>query len=256
MNTESMPLKHDRQQYADHPAAAAAAAPFRTTKTTTRTILVTRALVVVCGVVAAAVAGVTYLSTGVYPRSPVVPHHRDRSPEDVLSLGATSGVLREGSTSTGTNVLDNDNGNHDDETPTQEAFIARYPELMDSSLDDQAVQYQAYLLYSNGMTMDELDAYYHIHDDGQQEGGGGGAGATSAFSCCKDKHMSSGCRINKSQKSCPDYNCWNSRKCYGRTTPDQKYECKFAGQLKYKHCCRTFPDNRVGSKFWVFSACT
>ena len=71
MNTESMPLKHDHQQYADHPAAAAAAAaPFRTTKTTTRTTLVTRALVVVCGV-AAVVAGVTYLSTGSYPRSPV-----------------------------------------------------------------------------------------------------------------------------------------------------------------------------------------
>ena len=73
MNAESMPLKqHDHQQSAADPAAAAAgggSAPFRTTKTTTRTTLVTRALVVVCGV--AAVAGVTYLSTGLYPQSPV-----------------------------------------------------------------------------------------------------------------------------------------------------------------------------------------
>ena len=74
MNAESMPLKqHDHQQYADHHAVAAdAAAPFRTTKTTTRTTLVTRALVVMCGVVAAVVTGVTYLSpTGSSPRSPV-----------------------------------------------------------------------------------------------------------------------------------------------------------------------------------------
>ena len=70
MNAESMPLKHDHQQYADH--LAAADAPFRTTSkttTTTRTTIVTRAIAV-C-VVVAAVAGVTYLSTGRYPRSPV-----------------------------------------------------------------------------------------------------------------------------------------------------------------------------------------
>ena len=69
MNAESMPLKHEHQQYADHLAVAAdaaAAAPCRTTKTT----IVTRAFVVVCGV-AAVVVGVTYLSTGSYPRSPV-----------------------------------------------------------------------------------------------------------------------------------------------------------------------------------------
>ena len=78
-------------------------------------------------------------------------------------------------------------------TPTQEAFIAQDSELLDLSPADQTVQYQAYLLYSNGMTVDELDAYYHTHDDGQQEGGGG-AGATSAFSCCKDDHESSGDR--------------------------------------------------------------
>merc|ERR1711865_1280385 len=130
MNTEAMPLKHDHQQYAD-PAAAAAgggSAPFRTTKTTTRTTLVTRALVVVCGV-AAVVAGVTYLSTGLYPRSPV-------------ASGATGGVLIwDGLTS----------------TPTQEAFIAQDSELMDLSPADQTIQYEAYMLYLNGMTVDELD---------------------------------------------------------------------------------------------------
>ena len=85
MNAESMPLKHDHQQYVDPPPAAAAGAPFRTTKTTTRTTLVTRALVVVCGV-AAVVAGVTYLSTGRYPRSPIVTNHLDRSSENVVSV--------------------------------------------------------------------------------------------------------------------------------------------------------------------------
>jgi len=337
----------------------------------------------VCGV-AAVVAGVTYLSTGVvYPRSPVVTHHRDRSPEDVLSLGATGGVLRDGSTS------DNDTGHHDDETPTQEAFIARYselmdispadqtiqyengmtvteldayyhindngqqdgggragatsalindvqqddrgglnvailhgsnvqepttdssssssnnskagtpfrrrrnlvskknyqgptqppqtpdddgnvssvlggdgglpamgatqeaftaryPELLDRSPADQTVQYQAYVSYANGMTVDELDAYYHTHDNGQQEGGGGGAGAMNAFSCCKDNRMSSGCRTERRGSYCLD-----------RTTPDQKYECEFAGSGIFRGvCCRTFPDNRVGSKFWVWEPCT
>ena len=93
MNAESMPLKHDHQQYADPTAAAAASAPFRTTTTTTRTTLVTRALVVVCGVVAAVVvAGVTYLSTGSSPRSPIVTNHRDRSPEDVVSVRRYSSI--------------------------------------------------------------------------------------------------------------------------------------------------------------------
>jgi len=221
MNAESMPLKqHDHQQSAADPAAAAAgggSAPFRTTKTTTRTTLVTRALVVVCGV-AAVVAGVTYLSTGSYPRSPV-------------ASGATGGVLRKESTT----------------TITLAAFTKRYPELLDISPEDQAVQYQAYLLYSNGMTVDELDAYYHTHNNGQQEGCG--AGATNVFRCCKDKRGSSGCRTKFPFAEI------GSRKCLDRTTPDQKYECGFAGWRKWQNCCRTFPDNRVGSKFWAFSDC-
>merc|ERR1712028_129212 len=198
--------KHDHQQYADPPPAAAASAPFHTTKTTTRTTLVTRAVVVVCGV-AAVVAGVTYLSTGSYPRSPV-------------ASGATGGVLlRDGSTS----------------TPTQEAFMARYSELMDISPADQTIQYKAYLLYLNGMTVDELDAYYHTHDDGQQEGGG-------RFSCCKDKRDSSGCRT----KSPPSEG--ENSECLDKTTPHQKYECEFAGwgyeiTGNRRNCCRTFPNN-------------
>jgi len=227
MNTESMPLKHDHQQYADHPAAA-----------TTRTTLVTRAIVVMCGV-AAVVAGVTYLSTGVvYPRSPVVTHHRDRSPEDVLS-GAAGGVLRKGSTT----------------TITLAAFMARYPELLDRSPADQTVQYRAYVSYANGMSVDDLDASYHTRDDGQQEGGGGGgAGAMDAFSCCKDNRMSSGCRFTSGYSS---RTCWGYRVLDGSPPcPDQKYECEFAGSGINSLCCRTFPDNRVGSKFWVWEPCT
>merc|ERR1712238_356487 len=170
------------------------------------------------------------MGTGVvYPRSPVVTHHRDRSPEDVLS-GAAGGVLRKGSTT----------------TITLAAFMARYPELLDLSPADQTVQYQAYLLYSNGMTVDELDAYYHTHDDGHQEGGG--AGATNVFNCCKDEYDSSGCRRRIPKEG--------GITCLDRTTPDQKYECMLAGRGVYRTCCRTFPDNRVGSKFWVFSDCT
>jgi len=219
MNAESMPLKqHDHQQSAADPAAAAAgggSAPFRTTKTTTRTTLVTRALVVVCGV--AAVAGVTYLSTGLYPRSPV-------------ASGATGGVLIwDGLTS----------------TPTQEAFIAQDSELMDLSPADQTIQYEAYMLYLNGMTVDELDAYYHINDNGQQDGGG--AGARFLFRCCKDERVdSSGCVRDGRKK------CWHS-------IPDQKHECQFVASRhrgKARACCRISPDNRVGTKFFWFSACT
>ena len=144
---------------------------------------------------------------------------------DYPKSGATGGVLllRDGSTS----------------TPTQEAFIAQYSELIDISPADQTIQYEAYLLYLNGMTVDELDAYYHIHDDGQQDGGG-------RFSCCKDNRMSSGCRLERRGSYCLD-----------RTTPDQKYECEFAGGGIFQGvCCRTFPDNRVGTKFWVWEPCT
>ena len=148
---------------------------------------------------------------------------------DYPKSGATGGVLllRDGSTS----------------TPTQEAFIARYSELMDISPADQTIQYEAYLLYSNGMTVDELDAYYHTHDNGQQEGGG-------RFSCCKDDHDSSGCLCKYTPPNT------HHRICLDRTTPDQKYECEFAGLGAYERCCRTFPDNRVGSKFWVWEPCT
>jgi len=225
MNAESMPLKHEHQQYADHLAVAAdaaAAAPCRTTKTT----IVTRVFVVLCGV-AAVVAGVTYLSTGLYHRYPVVTNHRVSSPS-----GAAGGVVRKGSTT----------------TITLAAFMKQYPELLDRSPEDQTVQYQAYLLYANGMSVDDLDASYHTRDDGQQEGGGGGAGAMNSFSCCKDNQDSSGCMRVK--------NILASRTCSGRTTPDQKYECEFAGSLANTRCCRTFPDNRVGSKFWVWEPCT
>ena len=89
MNAESRPLKHEHQQYyAEHRAVAAADAdaPCRTTtKTTTRTrttIMTRRAIAVCVVVVAAVVAGVTYRSTGLDPRSPVVvvTNHRDSSP--------------------------------------------------------------------------------------------------------------------------------------------------------------------------------
>merc|ERR1712028_219680 len=191
------------------------------------------AIVVMCGV-AAVVAGVTYLSTGVvYPRSPVVTNHRDRSPEDVLS-GAAGGVLRKGSTT----------------TITLAAFMARYPELLDRSPADQTVQYRAYVSYANGMSVDDLDASYHTRDDGQQEGGGGGAGAMNAFSCCKDNNVGSdslGCATTYIERA---------RFCSDRTTPDQTYECEFAGSGINSICCRTFPDNRVGTKFWIWEPCT
>ena len=126
---------------------------------------------------------------------------------------------------------------------------------MDISPEDQAVQYEAYLFYLNGMTVKELDAYYHINDNGQQEGGGR-AGATSAlindgqqggFWCCKDKNLSTGC-----QGVGPEYPplgvCW-------RKTPEA--ECVVSTRWGTDHiCCRSSPNSRVGTKFWVFSECT
>ena len=91
--------------------------------------------------------------------------------------GVAGGVVRKGSTT----------------TITLAAFMKQYPELKNLSHEQRAFQYKYYLLHMNGMSVDDLDAYYHTHDDGQQEGGGGGAGATNAFSCCKDDHDSSGC---------------------------------------------------------------
>merc|ERR1711957_762951 len=82
-------------------------------------------------------------------------------------------------------------------TPTLKTLIAQYPELNDSSPKEQDFQYQAYLLYLTGMTLEELDAYFNINDDvGQQDGGGGGGGADaprSSFRCCKDFGPSKGC---------------------------------------------------------------
>jgi len=122
---------------------------------------------------------------------------------------------------------------------TQEAFTARYPELLDLSPADQTVQYQAYLLYSNGMTVDELDAYYHTHDNGQQEGGGL-AGATKRFSCCRVKYDMAG--------------CW----CTFALPPnDPNYdECERAGWGANSYCCQTSPFNFVGSKNWIWETCT
>ena len=89
MNAESRPLKqHDHPQYyVNHRAVAAAEAeaPCRTTTTTTTTTTRTttivtrrRALAVGVVVVAAVVAGVTYRSTGLDPRSPVSSYQSPR----------------------------------------------------------------------------------------------------------------------------------------------------------------------------------
>ena len=94
MNAESRPLKHDHPQYyADHRRAVAAADADAPCRTTTKTTIVTRRrAIAVCVVVAAVVvAGVTYLSTGLDPRSPVVViNHRDDSAPVRLSISITS----------------------------------------------------------------------------------------------------------------------------------------------------------------------
>ena len=70
---------------------------------------------------------------------------------------------------------------------------------MDISQKDQTIQYEAYLLYLNGMTVKELKEYYHVNDDGQQDADDRGEISVLAsleepllykpigwFSCCKD----------------------------------------------------------------------
>ena len=146
-------------------------------------------------------------------------------------MGATGGVLRDGSTS------DNDTGHHDDETPTREAFIARYPELMDISQKDQTIQYEAYLLYLNGMTVKELKEYYHVNDDGQQD-----ADDRGEISVVRWEYL------NRCVASAP-----------GTMTIDganRLVQCEFAGTEINKTCCRRSPNNRVGSKTFIFEDCT
>ena len=170
--------------------------------------------------------------------------------------GAAGGVLRKGSTT----------------TITLAAFMERYPELLDLSPADQTVQYQAYLLYSNGMTVDELDAHdlltseeeeeesaayllysngmtvdeldasYHTHDDGPQEGGG--AGASGAFRCCKDRRASPDCRRTTPESG--GISCWDRHN-------KQYNECVVAGMGGNRMCCLTC---RLGSKNFVWEACT
>jgi len=129
-------------------------------------------------------------------------------------------------------------------TPTLKTLIAQYPELNESSPEEQDFQYQAYLLYLTGMTLKELDAYFNINDDvGQQDGGGGGGGADaprSSFRCCKDFGPSSGC-IATVEHGLYLPSCRGTHHTL----------CDLIGS-----CCRTFPDSRVGSKFWFWESCT
>jgi len=132
-------------------------------------------------------------------------------------------------------------------TPTLKTLIAQYPELNDSSPEEQDFQYQAYLLYLTGMTLEELDAYFNINDVvGQQDGGGADADADaeadadaprSFFPCCKDFGPSKGCVATDDGLYLPS--------CRGTHHT-----------LCDRNCCRTFPDSRVGSKLWFWESCT
>jgi len=131
-------------------------------------------------------------------------------------------------------------------TPTLKTLIAEYPELNDSSPEEQDFQYQAYLLYLTGMTLEELDAYFNINNDvGQQDGGGADAPRKKFFPCCKDLGTSLGC---VSTPGPPTGNPLDT--CRG--PPITLLGCVRAGST----CCRIFPDSRVGSKFWFWESCT
>ena len=114
--------------------------------------------------------------------------------------------------------------------PTRKAFMAQYPELLDRSSEEQDFQYQAYLLSLNGMLSEELD--------GDPFG---------LFSCCldEDTSASTGCSYEESKKG-GFFVC-------NPSAPDT--ECEFAGWGKYEVCCRSFPNNVVGSKTFVWAAC-
>ena len=127
--------------------------------------------------------------------------------------------------------------------PTRKTFMAQYPELIDRSTEEQDFQYQAYLLSLNGMLLEELD--------------GDKANSFGLFSCCLDEKTSTVCHY-KEGKYIQDQGCYEGARC-GTCKPDNSAppdtKCEFAGWGRYEVCCRSFPNNLVGSKTFVWAAC-
>merc|ERR1712238_286650 len=131
-------------------------------------------------------------------------------------------------------------------TPTLQTFIAQYPELMDDSPTEQDFQYQAYLLYLTGMTVEELNVYYNINGS-QQDGGGGGETRFLSRNCCKDSEPSTGCYEQVIETD--DFTDLPIVTCHAHATN----ECRRIGFRG--RCCRSSPDSRVGRRNLVWGAC-
>jgi len=131
-------------------------------------------------------------------------------------------------------------------TPTLQTFIAQYPELIDSSPKEQDFQYQAYLLYLSGMTLEELDVYYNNR------------GETRFFGrCCMDGQPVDG-RFPGSP-GCYEQLIETRRKS-GVIVPGNLKCRAHVGNVCSRHginsiCCRTSPHSRVGRRRFVIGPC-
>jgi len=158
-------------------------------------------------------------------------------------------------------------------TPTLQTFIAQYPELIDSSPKEQDFQYQAYLLYLSGMTLEELDVYYNNR------------GETRFFGrCCMDGQSvdgrfpgSPGCYLQRieSRRKSDTIKTNKGSKGGGGTIKTNKgskggggyygggatFTCRaHVGNVCSRHginriCCRTSPNSRVGRRRFVIGPC-
>merc|ERR1719148_195145 len=127
-------------------------------------------------------------------------------------------------------------------TPTLQTVIAQYPELNDYSPEDQEFQYQAYLLYLNGMTSEELDTYYNIN----------GRTSLFRFSCCLDRSTSAGCIV---RYRIPQQNI--IRSC---DAINDRNGCRWAGVNTNGVCCRHDPMfsggvRRTGRRWGFWEPC-
>ena len=158
-------------------------------------------------------------------------------------------------------------------TPTLQTVIAQYLELIDYSPEEQNFQYQAYLLYLNGITLEELNAYYNINGS-QQDGGGG---ATGLFSCCKDEETSTDCYEKDSSyygspygggrtcrsvlKPIKPVNPTAKRRSQHRSQHRSKRtdyipeKCRYVGIGTHSVCCCSTLDSRIGSRIWFWGHC-
>ena len=120
-------------------------------------------------------------------------------------------------------------------TLTLQMFLEKFPEVKDRSSKEQKHLYMVYKLYLDGAKPDDLGKYK--------------TNAYNFWSCCKDLSIIKGCLMFYVYG---DAYCGASQNAMpaGITT-----ECFWEGCGTAELCCQYWPDNRVGSKAWPWTAC-